>query len=81
MMLPNDSKPVNQLADNATAGANGLLKGYAAAADANDEMWDVTADGVRDSWQPYIKTIGALGLDTLRTQASRNHGGCCAKTV
>ena len=66
MMLPNDSKPVDPPADIATAGANGLLKGYAAAADANDEMWDVAANGVRDSWQPYIKTIGALGLDTLQ---------------
>jgi len=31
----------------------------------SDEMWDVAAGGVRQSWQPYIKTIEALGPDVL----------------
>ena len=65
MMTPNDSIPASQTAAIAPVAVDGLLQGYAAAADSDDEMWDVAAGGVRHSWQTYINAIGALGPEIL----------------
>ena len=65
MMTPNDSLSAKQTFNDAMVGTEGLLQGYAAATDSDDEMWDVGAGGVRHSWQPYINSIGALGPETL----------------
>lgn len=65
MMIPDDSIPINPPDSIAAVASSGLLQGYASAADCDDEMWDVAAGGVRLSWQPYVDTIDALGIDTL----------------
>ncbi len=52
-------------ADIAADVANSLLRGYADAADLNDEMWDFSTGGIRSEWQPYIHTIDALERSAL----------------
>jgi uncharacterized circularly permuted ATP-grasp superfamily protein/uncharacterized alpha-E superfamily protein len=65
MMTPDDSLSANKRGADPLVATDGLLQGYAAAADSDDEMWDAGAGCVRPGWQPYITAIGALGPETL----------------